>query len=144
MDEYNRILKELNTDYIAGSVIEKNYGKSIDDIYNLIQMAYIDYTSYNWFSGDVIFVYPKINEVKARKPYTTIYGAHIGLSSLYINYQALLVNVSKKTKYVLKKPLRFEIGDDLPTNILELEDLERKADIQIPIMRLNRKFKVVK
>ena len=144
MDEYNRILKELNTDYIAGSIIERNYGKSIDDIYNLIQYAYLDYTSQNWFSGDVIFVYPNIKEVRARKPHTTIYGAQIGLGSLYINYQALLVNTSRKTKYVLKRPLNFEIGDDLPMNILELEELEKTTDIQIPIMRLNRKFKVVK
>ncbi len=144
MDEYNRILKELNTDYIAGSIIERNYGKSIDDIYNLIQYAYLDYTSQNWFSGDVIFVYPNIKEVRARKPHTTIYGAQIGLGSLYINYQALLVNTSRKAKYVLKRPLNFEIGDDLPMNILELEKLEKTTDIQIPIMRLNRKFKVVK
>ena len=144
MDEYNRILKELNTDSIAKKVIEKNYGKSIDEIYNLIQMEYIKYTSHNWFNGDVVLTYPSIKETKSKKYYETMYGAIIGINVLYINYNVLLINLSNKTKYVLERPLRFELSDNIPYSILDLEELERITDKNIPIKRVDKVIKLVR
>ena len=144
MEEYNRMLRELNTDAIASSVIKKNYGEPIDKIYDLIQMEYIKHTSCSWFSGDVVLLYPSIKEVRSKKYYETIHENYIDINSLYINYHALLVNVTSGSKYVLEKPLRFELNDNLPKNIIDLEELERTTRVDIPIKRVDKTLKLVR
>ena len=141
MEEYNRTLDELNTDYIANYIIQNNYGKPIEHIYELIQDAYAMHTSYNWFSGDVVIVYPSITERHAARPYYSITKAHIGKNQVYVNYNALLVNITSRTKYVLKHSLRFETGEELPETIIELEDLERNTGNEISIKRVISKNK---
>ena len=136
MEEYNKILEELNKDIIARRVINLNKNKPIDKIYELIELEYMKYTSHYWFQGDIVLLYPNIREMKSKKQYETIYGAHIGKNMLYIYYQTLLLNVSSKKKYVLEKAIRFEVGDELPMNIFDLEELERTTDVNIPIRKL--------
>lgn len=140
MEEYDKILSELNTDYITNQIIKNNYGKPIDKIYDLIQQAYINHMSYNWFPGDMIILYPSIKELKALKTYDTIYKSFIDIGSSYINYHALLINISKNSKYVLNKPLKFELNDKLPFNILELEELERETNTEISIRKVKTKI----
>ena len=144
MEDYNEMIKELNTDCIARSVIKKNNNKDIDKIYNLIQMEYIKHTSHRWFDGDIVLVYSNIRETKSKKHYETVHGVYIGENTLYVNYQALLVNISNGSKYVLKKPLRFESGDNLPKYIDELEELEETTNIDIPIKRVDRILKLTR
>ena len=110
MDEYNRILDELNTDYI-------------------------------WFSGDIVLLYPSFQERKAAKPYNSIHNAYIAKGQTYINYNALLVDKTRNTKYVLRRSLKFELSDELPHTIIELEDLERHTDNEITIKKVLSKNK---
>ena len=144
MEDYNEILRDLNTDCIARSVIKKNNNKDIDKIYNLIQMEYIKHTSHRWFDGDIVLVYPNIRETRSKKHYETVHGVYIGENTLYVNYHALLVNISNGSKYVLKKPLKFELGDNLPMCIDDLEGLEKIADIDIPIRRVDKILKLTR
>lgn len=144
MKKYDKMLSELNTDVIADRVIKNNYGKPIYDIYNMIQLEYIKHTSYNWFNGDIVLVYPSIKETKSKKHYDSMHGAYISLNSLYINYHALLVNITNGNRYVLTKPLRFELGDNLPMNISDLEELERTTGIDISIRRVDKALKLRK
>ena len=129
--EYDMLLKELNTNVIANQVIKKNYGKSIDEIYGLIETEYANHLSIYWFPGEPILLYPKIKEVKASKPYTSLSGACIFKNSLYINYHALLINLKNESKYVLRKPLIFELGDDIPINLESLEKLDLEYGFQL-------------
>jgi hypothetical protein len=141
MDEYNRILDELNTDYIADSIIQRYYGKPLDEIYARIQEAYIEHTSYNWFSGDIVLLYPSFQERKAAKPYNSIHNAYIAKGQTYINYNALLVDKTRNTKYVLRRSLKFELSYELPHTIIELEDLERNTGNEITIKKVLSKNK---
>ena len=110
----------------------------------MIQLEYIKHTSYNWFNGDIVLVYPSIKETKSKKHYDSMHGAYISLNSLYINYHALLVNITNGNRYVLTKPLRFELGDNLPMNISDLEELERTTGIDISIRRVDKALKLRK
>lgn len=141
MEDYNEMIKELNTDPIANSVIKNNQEKSFEEIDFLIQYEYLKHTSHKWLPDDVVMVYPNIREMKSRKHYETIYGVSINKGTVYISYQALLVNISNGSKYVLKKPLRFEIGDNLPKHVDELEELEETTNIDIPIKRVDKTLK---
>ena len=141
MDEYDRILDELNTDYIANEIIERYYGKPLDEIYERIQEAYINHTSYNWLYGDIVLLFPSIHERTAAKPYDSIHNAYIAKGQTYINYNALLIDKTRNTKYVLRKSLKFELSDELPHSIIELEDLERHTGYEISIRRVLSKNK---
>lgn len=136
MSEYDRILEELNTDCIANYVISCNYGKTIEEIYYRIQEEYIKHTSTEWFSGDLVLLYPSIKERHATRFYTTFYESCINKGSAYINYNALLINLTRGTKYILKPSLKFEPGDVTPANILELEELERSTERNIQLKRV--------
>lgn len=140
MDEYNRILEELATDAIARYVIKNNYGKPINKIYELIQLEYTKHTSSTWFNGDIVLVYPRTRESKSKKYYETIHGVYIGINSAYINYHALLVNVTNGCKYVLERPLRFELHEDVPKCINDLEELERTTGVDIPLRRVSKSY----
>ena len=141
MKEYDRILDELNTDYIANNIIQRYYGRPLDEIYGRIQQAYTEHTSYNWFSGDLILLYPSIHERIASKPYDSIHNSYIANGQTYINYNALLVDKTRNTKYVLRRSLKFELSDELPHTIIELEDLERNTGNEITIKKVLSKNK---
>lgn len=144
MTKYDKMLSELNTDVIADSVIKNNYGKSIYEIYSKIEMERIKHTSCNWFNGDIVLVYPSIKETKSKRQYYSINGASIKENSTYISYHALLVNITNGNRYVLKEPLRFELGDNLPMNIFDLEELERTTGVDILPRRVDKTLKVRK
>ena len=138
-EEYNRILDELNTDSIATRIISDNYGKPIEYIYNLIEEAHFLNMSHRWFNGDVILVYPSFHERIASKSYITIHDACISINQLYVNYNALLINITSNTKFVLSHSLKFEVCDELPQSIMDLEDLERTTGHEIPLKRVKTK-----
>ena len=122
--EYDMMAKDLCTDELAESVVDNNYGKSIEELSYLIELERAKYESTIWFPGDKILIYPSIKTLKAKKFYESPYGKIISPEETYINYRALLINENKASKYVFSKPLRFEVHDELPTNISELEELE--------------------
>ena len=137
MDEYDRILNEFNTDPIANFVISNNYGKDIEDIYELIEEEYYRNISEYIFPGEKVLLYPSIKETRSKKRYyTTFNEASIGINSLYINYHALMINIDRNTKYVLKRALKFELGEDIPYNINELERMAIEKDKEINIRRV--------
>ena len=141
MDEYNRILEELATDVIARVVIKNNYGKPINKIYELIQLEYTKHTSSTWFNGDIVLVYPSVVETKSKKYYETIHGVYIGMNASYINYHALLINVTNGCKYVLERPLRFELHEDVPKSITDLEKQEKTTGVDIPLRRVSKSLR---
>ena len=139
MDDYVRNLSELCTDVIARNVIRNYYGKPIEKIYDLIQQEYIKATSHYWFPGKLVLLYPCIREMKSKNHYETIYGAHIAKGMNYVDYHGLLVlPIPNGDKYVLGKSLRFEVGDSLPMTIMDLEELERTTEVNIPIRKLRK------
>ena len=142
--EYEELLMGLNTNSIARRIIEENYGKSIEKISQLIEYEIVTKKSSDWFNTDNVLVYPSIKEVKAKKQYDTIYGAHIGINMTYIDYHALIINTTKKTKYVLEKSLKFELNDTLPMNIHDLEKLESDTETTISLRRVDKVMKLVK
>lgn len=83
MSEYDRILEELNTDCIANYVISCNYGKPIEEIYYRIQEEYIKHTSTEWFSGDLVLLYPSIKERHATR-FSLLSMSHVLTKDLYI------------------------------------------------------------
>ncbi len=139
MDEYNKILSDLNTDYIANSVINKNYGKPLEEIYDLIQLEYYKHTSTYWLPEHTIILYPAIKEKIASRNYYTINNALIRPNQKYLDYHALLVDITSHSKYVLKHPLKFELGDEIPYTINQLETLEIKNEKEIGIQRVRSK-----
>ena len=144
IEEYEELLKGLNTSFIAREIIEENYGKPIEVILRLIEYADIKRKSSNWFNTDDVIVYPSIKEVKSKKEYDTIYGAHIGINMSYIDYHALIINTSRKTKYVLKNSLKFELNDELPRNIYDLEQLEFETETPISLREVGKVMKLVR
>ena len=140
MNDYDLLLNDLRTDIIANSVIDKNYGKSIEEIYYLIQLEYEKYTSNYCLPGSIILLYPSIKERHAMKNYySTFDAAPIHKGSLYVNYHALFIDLVLKHKYILKKPLIFELGSDIPTNIIELDEICRNYNYELPLMRVRKK-----
>ena len=134
MEDYS----ELSDSYIAKRVIKENDGISIEKMNDLIETEILKNTSHKWFNGKVVIIYPKIKETRSKKRYSTIHGVNIDVNSRYINYQALLVNIDDGNKYVLKKPLRFEIGDDIPICIDDLEELETTTNTDIPYKEVSK------
>ena len=140
--EYDMMTKDLCTDKIAESVVNNNYGKSIEEIVFLIEEEYRKYESTIWFPGDRVFIYPSIKTLSAKKFYESPYGKLISPKETYINYHALLINENKASKYVFIKPLRFELSDKLPTNISELEELERSNGLDISLRKVKSRFNI--
>ncbi len=141
MTEYDYLLNELRTDFIANEVINKNYGKSIDEIYFLIQYEYEKYTSFYTLPGSKILLYSSVKERHARNNYySTFDDAPIYKGSIYINYQALLIDLEDKSKYLLKKPLLFELGSYIPNDIVELDELCKSHEYELPLMRVKKKL----
>nr|MBP3258750.1 hypothetical protein [Bacilli bacterium] len=134
--DYDMIIDELCTDRIAEEVVSNNYGKPIEEIAFLIEEEYKKYESTIWFPSNRIWLYPSVKIRKAAKYYETPNGIIISPNTMYINYHALLINETKKTKYVLNKPLRFEVCDKYPLNISELEELERSKNLDISLKKV--------
>ena len=106
----------------------------------LIQFEYEKYTSYYTLPGSKIILYPSIKESHARKKYySTFDEAPIYKGSLYINYHALLIDLENKTKYLLQRPLIFEIGSDIPNDILELDEICMNHNYELPLIRIRKK-----
>ena len=130
------IIDELCTDRIAEEVVSNNYGKSIEEIVFLIDEEDNKYESTIWFPHNRIWLYPSVKIRKATKYYETSNGIIISPNNMYINYHALLINETKKTRYVLSEPLRFEVCDKYPLNISELEELERSKNLDISLKKV--------
>lgn len=132
VDYYNKILQSLYINRIDKKIIQNYYGQSLNYIFHKIEEQYNELTSNYLFPGNQIFFYPQIKETHARKITTCNFsGALIYPGSLYINYKFFLENLTTKEIYVLKKPLKVELGyrDDLPTTIQALDDFAFKLSI---------------
>ena len=130
--DYDDILEELCVDKIAEEVVNNNYGRSVEEICFLIEQEYAKYKSEIWFPNDTILIHPSVKTRRAAKYYETVNGVIVSPKNLYVNYHALLINESKNTKYVLSKPLIFDIHDKYPMNISELE----KINLDISLKKL--------
>lgn len=132
IENYYSALAGIKTNPIATSVVDSMEGESIASIWQEVFEAEQEYTSQNFFPGDLAIMYPNIQERHARNPITCDYSAGIIYpGSLYINYRPLIRNLSTGECYVLKRTLKVETGYqyNLPTTIAELEALDIRLQI---------------
>lgn len=128
-DAYFQALADLSTNRISRLIVEKYEGYSIYEIYRRIQEEEDKVTSTQIFPGDIVILYPKIIERKAKDFITCDFSAGIIYpGSTYISYRPMLDNLTSRETYVLKRTIKVESGfyTDLPTTIQELEGLEIK------------------
>jgi hypothetical protein len=140
MDEYNEILQELKTDPIAKAVIKKYYGQPLDVIYYRIEYEYAKYTSTLLFPNNIVLFYPSYKEYKAKNIYySTLEEYMISKGESYIYYSGLFINLSTNNKYILSKPIRYTLGEEIPKTLVELEDQFRFDEDKINIQRIRNK-----
>ncbi len=130
--QYYEYLESMKTTPFYKGIVESLEGKSILEIMYSIQEEEQAYMSEEFFPGDIVFMYPRIEERRAKKQITCDFSAGIIYpKSLYVNYRPMIYNVTRGETYVLKRTIKVETGywQDLPTTIKELESLELKLQI---------------
>ncbi len=132
-EKYNILIKrniqleQLAINRIARKIINEYYSYSIYDIIELIEKNEMEIRSQLIFPDDLVYVYPKFKQYKAKKTLICdISGAVIPIGSDYCYYSALIENISRNEKYVLKRPIKVELGYEyiLPDNIHDFEILD--------------------
>lgn len=114
---------------LTREVLEELESKSQYEQYELLQQYYLKNTSNYYFPNDLIAFYPHIIERRASRDIVCdISEVIISKGNYYINYRPLLENLNTKKTYVLKRTICCSLcyGNMLPTNILELEDLNSR------------------
>lgn len=129
MTTYEEKIEKLSTDTIARDIIFKYYGEDIDFICQKLMEEYDKNRSYYLFPGDIILVYPKVVYAPSKSIKKCDFtGDRINIKDMYINYRALLVDISSKRKYVLNNSLNIipDLENYLPYSINEIDDMELK------------------
>ena len=122
-----KMLEDMTCNRIGRQIIREYPDASIVEINRQIELASINHISYSLFPENEVILYPQIKEVKSTKDIICdVSGGIIRKGSYYINYQALLDNLSTGKRYVLIRPLIAEIGnwDFFPSNIREMDSLD--------------------
>ena len=105
--------------------------KSITDMYYKMELAEMETNSEYIFPGHKLVLYPSIDVLKAGKIHLCVFsGARINKGSEHLKYNLFIQDLSAKCAYVLKQPLRAEIGNEhrFPNNIFELDDFEYRLN----------------
>ena len=126
---YNKEIEALNIDALANKVIGNNYGKSILDIYNMIEQEAKNHKSKYWFPNHYVTLHYKNIESKAKKSCSCDFCAcKINLGKEKIRYRPLIIDNDTNRKYVLNYTIYVcrECERNLPENINELEALAYK------------------
>ena len=126
---YNKEIEALNIDALANKVIGNNYGKSILDIYNMIEQEAKNLKSKYWFPNPYVTLHYKNIESKAKKSCSCDFCAcKINLGKEKIRYRPLIIDNDTNRKYVLNYTIYVcrECERNLPENINELEALANK------------------
>ena len=87
-----------------------------------------------FFLGDIVLLHKSIKEYHAKTSMICDFSANlIKKGGLYLNYRPMLENLTTKKVYVLKRSIRVEPAyfDFLPTNIVDLEELNYKMKLQV-------------
>lgn len=133
IEQYFKILKELQDNRLSKKVIENLKGQPIDKIYRELIKKEEEIRSHSLFPGSLVVVYPNIKEMKSKNFKTCDFsGAIISPGSIYISYRPLLDNMTTNERYVLSRTINVEIGyrSELPINIHELETLEQNMFLE--------------
>ena len=103
--------------------VDLPYGKSIGELYFIVENQSLENESTYLFPGDKVYFYPVVEVLKARKMHTCyVSGALIYPGSEYMRYKAFLYNKSKHKSYVTPS-IDLEVGTDFVCP-LTLEDFE--------------------
>lgn len=135
VEKYHKIIESFAVNRVARPIVEWYKGEPIIEIYNRVIEAEQEVTSNVLFPGDLVFLYPCIEERHAKDYITCDFSAGIIYpGSLYLSYRPLIENISTGDVYVLNKTLKVESGHytDLPTSIQEFESLGLKIMQQAP------------
>lgn len=135
IEQYFNILSEFQDNRFSKKVIESLRGQSIDKIYHELMKAEEEIRSHSLFPGNLVLVYPNIQEKKSKDFKTCDFsGAVIHPGSLYVSYRPLLDNITTNERFVLSRTIHVEAGYryDLPTSIDELETLEQNMLLEPP------------
>lgn len=128
---YQMHLLELITNRIDARIVKKHMGLPLQNLHEIVERFYLNNQSTYLFPGDIVLVYPMIHEYHSKKDIICdVSGALIRKGSLYCHYKPLLENLSTGEIYVLKTPLKSEVGeiDFFPTDIQGLDTLERNLN----------------
>lgn len=123
---YNDYLNKLITNKIRKSIVESNYGRSIDEIEEAIYMSEEEITSIFISPGDLLLYYDNAKSLRSRKTYICdLSREKIKPNELYYLYKPCIENISKKVFYVSKKAYRFreEYSDFIPKSLSQFEAL---------------------
>ena len=126
---YNKEIEALNIDALANKVISNNYGKSILDIYNMIEQEAKNHKSKYWFPNHYVTLHYKNIESKTKKICSCDFCAcKIYPGKAKIRYRPLIIDNDTNRKYVLNYTIYVcrECERYLPENIYELEELANK------------------
>ncbi|MDD3453423.1 MAG: hypothetical protein PHN42_04055 [Bacilli bacterium] len=119
-------LNNLIINRISKKIIEENKGKTIQNIYKMIEETLLLCTSQYFFPNHYILFYKNIVLKKASKFHQCNFSnALIKPGQEYILYKPFLEDISSGKNYVLKKTITLETSyiDYLPKSILEFEQL---------------------
>ena len=127
-----RYIEEINlmaSNKLAKEIINRNYGKSLIDIYHILESSLVDYKSELFFPGEYMKLYCRIEERKTKTQISCDFSSGIIFpGSIYIPYRPLLKNIETNESYVLSPALKVDyyFATDLPQNIREFEELTYK------------------
>ena len=107
------------------------YGRSIDELYYILEELENKDKSTYLFPGDTVYFYPFMEVVKASRKHTCYAsGAEIYPGSEYVSYKAFLYNKTKHQSYVTPT-MDFEVGSffECPKTLEEFELFCSRLDV---------------
>ena len=139
---YNKEIEALNIDALANKVIGNNYGKSILDIYNMIEQEAKNHKSKYWFPNHYVTLHYKNIESKAKKSCSCDFCAcKINLGKTKIRYRPLIIDNDTNRKYVLNYTIHLSSFDTIGTTDIYYDHLTQKKGRKFYPKELKRKVK---
>lgn len=125
LEEYRSFFLSLFENAILKKEIMGYYGLSMEEVFEKFERVKETYLSNTFFPDDFILFYPYYREIKSESFFYDDLGHGVNKKSLYVLYRPLIVNETRKTKYVLNPSLKVEIGsrDILPETLSDFEAL---------------------
>ena len=139
---YNKEIEALKIDALANKVIDNNYGKSLLDIYNMIEQEAKNHKSKYWFPNHYVTLHYKNIESKAKKSCSCDFCAcKINLGKTKIRYRPLIIDNDTNRKYVLNYTIHLSSFDTIGTTDIYYDHLTQKKGGEFYPKELKRKVK---
>lgn len=122
---------ELGNNPFSRRILQNYPDCSISDLESILQVEYLDHTSFYHFPNKQVFFYPSIREYRSEFNTTCAFsGGKIQKGSFYYCYRPLLDVVDSGRTFVLSKTLKLEnmYFSDLPKTVHEFDDFTQKVE----------------